>query len=89
VYFLTFAESTLNHELRIHVRDLADRNPAIDEINRFIDREFRANGIEIAFRQLDVHVKNIDGGEYQLIQRKHDTDKGQNAGTLPEPPADE
>ncbi|MDG1582617.1 mechanosensitive channel MscK [Pseudomonas sp. GOM6] len=89
VYFLTFAESTLNHELRIHVRDLADRNPAIDEINRFIDREFRANGIEIAFRQLDVHVKNIDGGEYQLIQRKHDADKGQNAGTLPEPPADE
>ena len=86
VYFLTFAESTLNHELRIHVRDLGDRNPATDEINRFIDREFRAHGIEIAFRQLDVHVKNIDGGEYQLIQRKSE---GQNSSNPPEPPSDD
>ena len=70
VYFLTFGESTLNHELRIHVRDLGDRNPATDEINRFIDREFKKHGIDISFRQLDVHVKNLEGGEYQLIQSK-------------------
>lgn len=67
VYFLAFGESTLNHELRIHVRDLADRNPAIDEINRFVDREFRKHGIEIAFRQLDVYVKNLQGEEYHLV----------------------
>jgi len=40
------------------VRDLGDRNPVIDEINRRIDQEFRARGIVIAFRQLDVHLKN-------------------------------
>ena len=70
VYFLSFGESTLNHELRIHVRDLGDRNPATDEINRFIDREFNKHGIEISFRQLDVHVKNLEGGEYHLIPGK-------------------
>lgn len=58
VFFLNFGESRLDHELRLHVRDLGDRNPVIDEINRRIDHEFRARGIVIAFRQLDVHLKN-------------------------------
>ncbi len=66
VLFLTFNESTLDHELRIHVRELGDRNAAIDEINREIDRQFREHGIEIAFRQLDVYVKNLHGQEVQL-----------------------
>ena len=87
VYFLTFAESTLNHELRIHVRDLGDRNPAIDEINRFIDREFRKNGIEISFRQLDVHVKNLSGAEYHLLQSKPQAAQGGDQHHEPEPPA--
>jgi len=58
VFFLNFGESRLEHELRLHVRDLGDRNPVIDEINRHLDQEFRARGIVIAFRQLDVHLKN-------------------------------
>lgn len=66
VLFLTFGESTLDHELRIHVRDLGDRNPATDEINRFIDREFAKAGINIAFRQVDVFLKNLDGKLLQL-----------------------
>ena len=66
VFFLTFGESTLDHELRIHVRDLGDRNPATDEINRFIDREFAKAGISIAFRQVDVFLKNFDGKVLQL-----------------------
>jgi potassium efflux system protein len=66
VFFLTFGESTLDHELRIHVRDLGDRNPATDEINRFIDREFAKAGISIAFRQVDVFLKNLDGKLLQL-----------------------
>ena len=68
VYFLNFGESTLDHELRIHVRDLGDRNPATDEINRFIDREFPKNGINIAFRQVDVYVKNLEND--QVLEHK-------------------
>lgn len=66
VFFLNFGDSRLEHELRLHVRDLADRNPVIDEINRRLDSEFREHGITIAFRQLDVHLKNRNGQELRL-----------------------
>ncbi|MCF7201070.1 mechanosensitive channel MscK [Pseudomonas oligotrophica] len=66
VFFLNFGESTLDHELRVHVRDLGDRNPTIDEVNRFIDRQFNAAGIGIAFRQVDVFLKNLAGFQVQL-----------------------
>ncbi len=66
VFFLNFGESRLEHELRLHVRDLGDRNPVIDEINRRLDREFREVGIVVAFRQLDVHLKNRNGQQLQL-----------------------
>ena len=66
VLFLSFGASTLDHELRIHVRELGDRNLAIDEINRRIDALFKENGIEIAFNQIDVHVRSIDGKEARL-----------------------
>lgn len=69
VLFLEFGESTLNHELRIHVKELSDRNPAIDEINRFVDQRFKEEGIEIAFRQLDIHLRNSEGVE-KLVARK-------------------
>ncbi len=66
MFFLNFGESRLEHELRLHVRDLGDRNPVIDEINRRLDREFREVGIVVAFRQLDVHLKNRNGQQLQL-----------------------
>lgn len=68
VFFLNFGDSRLEHELRLHVRDLGDRNPVIDEINRRLDAEFREHGITIAFRQLDVHLKNRNGQELRLDQ---------------------
>lgn len=69
VLFLSFGASTLDHELRIHVKELSDRNPAIDEINRYIDREFSAAGIEIAFRQIDIRLRNSEGVERLIEQR--------------------
>ena len=66
VLFLSFGASTLDHELRIHVRELGDRNLATDEINRRIDELFKEHGIEIAFNQIDVHVRSIDGKEARL-----------------------
>ncbi|WP_339545967.1 mechanosensitive channel MscK [Pseudomonas sp. RA_35y_Pfl2_P32] len=67
VYFLSFGESTLDHELRVHVRDLGDRNPVLDEINRFINREFKKQHINISFRQMEVYLKNLHGQEYKLV----------------------
>ena len=67
MYFLNFGESTLDHELRVHVRDLGDRNPVLDEINRFINREFKKQHINISFRQMEVYLKNLHGQEYKMV----------------------
>jgi len=68
VFFETFGESTLDHTLRIHVRELSDRLRATDEINRRIDELFREHHIDIAFRQVDVFVKNIKDGLEQHLE---------------------
>ena len=67
VYFLNFGESSLDHELRMHVRDLGDRNPTLDEINRYINREFKAHNIKISVRQVEVFLMDSKGGKQQLI----------------------
>nr|WP_314483760.1 mechanosensitive channel MscK [uncultured Pseudomonas sp.] len=67
VFFLSFGQSTLDHELRMHVRDLGDRNPVIDEVNRFINREFKNHSINISFQQMEVYLKNLHGQEYKLV----------------------
>ena len=69
VYFLTFGPSTLDHELRFFVSELGDRNPAIDELNRRIDLLFKEHGIEIAFNQMDVYIKNMKGDEQKIESR--------------------
>ncbi len=70
VLFLNYGESTLEHELRVHVLQLGDRNAAIDEINRAIDRLFTENNIDIAFRQLDLHLRNSEGLERLIASKK-------------------
>ncbi|RUO31591.1 hypothetical protein CWE12_00915 [Aliidiomarina sedimenti] len=66
VLFMQFGASTLDHELRVHVEDLAERMPTIDALNREIDRRFKAAGIEVAFNQIDVHFRNELGIERQV-----------------------
>ncbi|WP_411157035.1 mechanosensitive channel MscK [Rouxiella silvae] len=69
VYFLNFGASTLDHELRIYVRELGDRNHTVDELNRSIDKLCRENDINIAFNQLEVYLHNKSGSEVQEISR--------------------
>lgn len=67
VLFLGISASTFDHELRFHVRELGDRNPATDEVLNRIVVSFREHNVEMAFNQLDVFVKNVDGQEQQLL----------------------
>ncbi|EIC82367.1 mechanosensitive channel MscK [Serratia sp. M24T3] len=69
VYFLTFGASTLDHELRVYVRELGDRNVTVDELNRKIDRLCNENDINIAFNQLEVYLHNQNGNEIQIVDR--------------------
>ncbi|MGL6177371.1 MAG: mechanosensitive ion channel domain-containing protein, partial [Vibrionaceae bacterium] len=68
VYFLSFGASTLDHELRFFVNEMVDRNPAIDEVNRNITRLFKEHKVEIAFNQMDVHIKHFTRDEAGIAQ---------------------
>jgi potassium efflux system protein len=72
VFFLNFGASTLDHELRLYVRELRDRSYTVDELNRAIDRLCRENDINIAFNQLEVYLHNQQGTEVQEIKRTLD-----------------
>ena len=60
--FVSFGASTLDHELRVYVSQLSERNNTIDALNRRINELFAEHNIEIAFNQLDVFIKNQDTG---------------------------
>ncbi|HBC19766.1 MAG TPA: hypothetical protein DC022_13715, partial [Alcanivorax sp.] len=81
-FFLTFGASTLDHELRVHVNDIGDRLAATDELNRHIDALCKEHDIEIAFSQLDIHIRNGDGDKLCIEGEKKEKsiqqdDKGQ------------
>lgn len=73
VFFLNFGTSTLDHELRVYVRELGDRSYTVDELNRAIDKLCHENDINIAFNQLEVYLHKSDGTEVQEVNRPFDT----------------
>jgi small-conductance mechanosensitive channel len=60
VLFLRFGESSLEFELRVWVMDIDQRLTAKSEIHQEIDRRFREAKIEIAFPQMDLHLRSVD-----------------------------
>jgi len=58
VLFREFADSSLNFELRCHIRNIDNRLRVISDINFAIDKAFREEGIVIPFPQRDVHIYN-------------------------------
>ncbi|GAA4650111.1 mechanosensitive channel MscK [Kistimonas scapharcae] len=60
VFFLSFGDSTLNHELRVHVKEMGDRLITLNDLNTRIDTLFREHNIEIAFPQRDIHIRTTE-----------------------------
>ncbi|MDQ3606701.1 MAG: mechanosensitive ion channel, partial [Gemmatimonadota bacterium] len=58
--FVEFADSSLNFELRVWVRDIALRLEVRSKVLAEVDRRFRAAGIEIPFPQRDLHLRAVD-----------------------------
>ncbi len=58
------------------MRELRDRSYTVDELNRTIDRLCRENGINIAFNQLEVHLRNAKGEELTEVKRDLSDDNG-------------
>ena len=59
VLFSAFGDSTLNFALRFWVQDYDVGVSTSSDIRLSMEREFRAHNIEVAFPQLDVHVKQM------------------------------
>lgn len=59
VLFDTFGDSTLNFELRIFVADISQLLETKHRLHMAIDEVFRANDVEIAFPQRDLHVRSL------------------------------
>jgi len=57
VYFRGFGASSLDFELRCFVANPSARVGVIHDLNMRIDKLFREHGVEIAFPQMDVHIK--------------------------------
>ncbi len=60
-WFLAFGASSLDFELRVFVDALGDRLPVTNDLNTRIAELFADAGIEIAFPQLDLHVRTLPG----------------------------
>lgn len=58
--FRSFGDSALLFELRVYLATRDEFLLLVDDVNQRIDREFRAAGIEIAFPQLDLHLRSAD-----------------------------
>ncbi len=58
VLFLGFGDSSLNFELRAHVRNIDERLQVVSDLNFALDAAFREQGIEIPFPQRDLHVRS-------------------------------
>ena len=57
VTFEEFGDSALKFSIRAYVRDVEERLPAIHALHTAIAHRFRREGIEIAFPQMDIHVR--------------------------------
>ncbi|MCK2183617.1 mechanosensitive channel MscK [Halomonas getboli] len=69
VLFMRYGESSLEFELRIFVNSLGDRLLATDEINGRVGELFAEHGLEIAFNQMDVWLRDDRGREARVPSR--------------------
>lgn len=69
VLFRDFGDSALMFDLRFYLNDMYDVIKVPSDIRFEIDRQFRAQGVEIPFPQRDVHIKPPQGA----MQNETDT----------------
>lgn len=57
--FLGFGDSSLDFEMQVYIRDMADRLPVVHELHIAINERFAEASIEIPFPQRDLHVRSV------------------------------
>ena len=60
VTFESFGDSTLNFVLRCYTASMDVRLDTIHELHEAVNDRFNQEGVEIAFPQMDLHVRSVD-----------------------------
>jgi potassium-dependent mechanosensitive channel len=76
VLFLSLGNSTLNFELRVYVNLLRERNETISMILQRVIAQFRQRGIEIAYPQMDIHVRDMVAPTVPRVEEPEAVPKG-------------
>ncbi len=58
VWFAGFGQHTQDYEIRAYAKDMSSRWPLRHALHSKVSKKLRENGLELAFPQLEVHVKN-------------------------------
>jgi potassium efflux system protein len=70
VLFTSFADSTLNFELRVYIPHIEHLVAVKHDLHMNITKAFRDEHIEIAFPQRDLHIRDIAGLEKFVAKRE-------------------
>ncbi len=70
VFFLEFGESSLNFRLKVWTNDFRHELLTVSHINRHINKRFSEEGIQIPFKQVDIHFPDIQA---QSLTQQNDT----------------
>jgi potassium efflux system protein len=62
VVFDAFGDSTLNFTVRTYLASMENRLGVTNDLHHEIHERFAAEGIEIAFPQMDLHLRSVDPG---------------------------
>lgn len=62
VVFDAFGDSTLNFTVRTYLASMENRLGVTNDLHHEIHERFGAEGIEIAFPQMDLHLRSVDPG---------------------------
>ncbi len=65
--FLSFGESSLNFELRCHIKNIDERLSVLSDMNYMLDAMFRKNNIEIPFPQRDIHIRSAGAQDLKPV----------------------
>ncbi len=60
VFFTRFGDNALDFEVRVFVKERPNRLLVLHELHMALDKVFRENKIEIAFPQVDLHLRSVD-----------------------------
>ncbi|HSB52601.1 MAG TPA: mechanosensitive ion channel domain-containing protein, partial [Dissulfurispiraceae bacterium] len=59
VLFTAFGDSSLDFDVHVFVKEIADRLPVTHDLHMAIERALREHSIEIPFPQRDIHVRSL------------------------------